>query len=77
MTLHSAQRLQATNADCDAGDAWQEYLEEHPGIDRDDPGFFRLIRHQIKTRKRFAKIHNLPISEHTDYLRRLLLRSPR
>ena len=70
-TINSAQKLQATNEDCDAGDAWQEYLLANPRISRDDPGFQRLVRKQIKARKFFAKVHKLPVKEHTDYLRQL------
>lgn len=53
----SRQQLEATNADCDAGDALLDWLDKNPGKGWSDPTLQKLLRRQIETREHFVEVH--------------------
>lgn len=55
--IHSMQRLDATNADCDASEKLFRWRIEHYDDGLGNPVTQRLIRRQIKTKKKFLKTH--------------------
>lgn len=67
--IHARQQLEATNADCDAGDALHRWIMEHPERDFSDPTAQRLLRRLIKAQKRFLKIHRFKNEQHLEFLR--------
>lgn len=67
--IHARQQLETTNADCDAGDALQRWIMNHPDRDFSDPTAQRLLRRQIKAQKRFLKIHRFKNEQHLKFLR--------
>ncbi len=58
--IHAKQRLESTKADCDVGDKlfeWRINMPSNESITLDDPVAQKLIRRQIKTKKKFLKMH--------------------
>lgn len=74
-TILSMQQLEATCADCDAGDALHGWLKENPDKGWSDPIVQKLLRRQIETREHFLEVHDSLTGNksHVDYLKARLL----
>lgn len=70
--IHAKQQLEAVEADCNAENHLFELMISDP--ERKNKKLWkRQVAHQIKTRKRFIKIHHTQFGkDHLNYLRHLL-----